>query len=197
MIKSEEWLKAEQMAKKTTKQWVAIGKPRTNDDKCFAAKKEARLNLRKAIKNSDKEKTVRENNLKMEANYKDPKVFSKLVSRNKNNNQGHTNMIKVNEKDYRGDAQVLSGFFTYHDGNSNPPNLSKSDDNTSYFYATINVHAIAYLIQHRNWKLPKLSFNQIEDIIDKLKCNKSPDYFGFSARNVKSGGFLSTHFLMN
>ena len=81
--------------------------------------------------------------------------------------------------------------------NSNPPNLSKSDDNTSYFYATINVHAIAYLIQHRNWKLPKLSFNQMQDIIDKLKCNKSPDYFGFSLRHVKSGGFVSTHFLRN
>ena len=133
----------------------------------------------------------------MEANFRNPKVFSKLVNRNKNNNQGHTNMIKVNEKEYRRDAQVRSGFFTYHDGNSNPPNLSKSDDNTSYFYATINVHAIAYLIQQRNWKLPKLSFNQMQDIIDKLKCNKSPDYFGFSARHVKSGGFVSTHFLMN
>ena len=133
----------------------------------------------------------------MEAKFINPKVFSKLVNRNKKKNQGYTKMIKVDNTQYRGDAQVLSGFFAYHDSNSNPPTLSKSENNTIYFYATINVQAIAYLIKQRNWKLPKLSFNQIQDIIDRLKCNKSPDYFGFSAKHVKKGGFVSTHYLMN
>ena len=132
----------------------------------------------------------------MEANFRNPKVFSKLVNRNRNSNQGYTTMIKVGETEYRGDAQVLSGFFKYHDGNSNPPVLNKTENNTTYFYATINVQAISYMVKQRKWKLPQLSFNQMQDIIDRLKCNKSPDYFGFSAQHVKKGGFVSTHYLM-
>ena len=65
-----------------------------------------------------------------------------------------------------------------------------------YFYSTINVNAIAYIVQQRKWKLPQLTFNQVQNLIERLKTNKSPDYFGFSAKHVKSGGFVSTHFLM-
>ena len=36
----------------------------------------------------------------------------------------------------------------------------------------------------------------MQAIIERLKTNKSPDYFGFSAQHVKSGGFVSTHYLM-
>ena len=100
---------------------------------------------------------------------------------NRKSTQGYTAMIKVGETEYRGDAQVLSGFFSYHNGNSTPPPVTKSDTNTTYFYATINVEAISYLIQQRKWKLPQLSFNQMQAIIERLKTTKSPDYFGFSA----------------
>ena len=34
------------------------------------------------------------------------------------------------------------------------------------------------------------------NIIEKLKSNKSADYFGFSAKHVKNGSFVSTNFLM-
>jgi hypothetical protein len=84
-------------------------------------------------------------------------------------------MIKINDEEFRGDAQVLAGFFTYHNGNSSPPPLCKSDENTTYFYSTINVEAISYLVKQRNWKLPELSFNQMQNIIERLKNNKSPD----------------------
>ena len=36
----------------------------------------------------------------------------------------------------------------------------------------------------------------MQGIIERLKSNKSPDYFGFSAKHVINGGFVSTHFLM-
>ena len=61
-----------------------------------------------------------------------------------------------------------------------------------YFYATLNDNAIAYIIKQRNWKLPQLTFNQVQNIIERLKTNKSPDYFGFSAKHVKMEG-LSQH----
>ena len=41
-----------------------------------------------------------------------------------------------------------------------------------------------------------LNFNQMQNIIERLKNNKSPDYFGFSSKHVKNGGFISTEFLM-
>ena len=50
-------------------------------------------------------------------------------------------------------------------------------------------------MKQRNWKLPQLSFNQVQNLIERLKSNKSPDYFGFSAKHVKHGGFVSAHFL--
>ena len=61
---------------------------------------------------------------------------------------------------------------------------------------TINVEAISYIVKQRNWKLHELSFNQMQNIIERLKNNKSPDNFGFSSKHVKNGGFVSTHFLM-
>jgi hypothetical protein len=106
------------------------------------------------------------------------KQFLKLVNQKRNTNKGYTAMIKIEDKEYRGDAQVLSGFFTYHNKNSSPPPLWKSDDNTTYFYSTINMEAISYLMEQRNWKLPQLNFNQMQNIIERLKSNKSPDYLG-------------------
>ena len=110
-VKSEEWRKAEISAKKATKQWKAQGKPRNEENLYFIAKKGTRLNLRKAVKYDSSEKNTNENNLMMEANFRDPKLFSKLVNKKRNKNQGYTAMINVNDQEYRGDAQVLSVFF--------------------------------------------------------------------------------------
>ena len=155
-----------------------------------------KLNLRKAIKNNVRDNNTKDNNAMMEANFRDPKLFSKLVNRNRVKADGYTTLINVEGKEYRGDAQVLSGFFLYHNGNSVPPPVENSEDNTNYFYSTINVEAIAYIIKQRRWKLPELTFNQVQNLIERLKSNKSPDYFGFSARHVKAGGFVSATYLM-
>ena len=42
IMKSEEWLKAEEAAKKATKKWKSMGKPRSEDNPMFMAKKETR-----------------------------------------------------------------------------------------------------------------------------------------------------------
>jgi hypothetical protein len=115
-----------------------------------------KLNLRKAIKNNVRDNNTKDNNAMMEANFRDPKLFSKLVNRNRVKADGYTTLINVEGKEYRGDAQVLSGFFLYHNGNSVPPPVEKSEDNTNYFHSTINVEAIAYIIKQRRWKLPEL-----------------------------------------
>ena len=66
----------------------------------------------------------------------------------------------------------------------------------TYYYATINVDAIAYIVKQRNWKLPELSFNQVQDIISRLRTNKSPDIMGFSAKHIINGGPIAVHFIM-
>ena len=65
----------------------------------------------------------------MNANFRDPKLFSQLVNKKKINSSGYTTMIKFDETEFRGDAQVLSGFFRYHDEKSSPPEVYKSDEN--------------------------------------------------------------------
>ena len=102
------------------------------------------------------------------------------------NNQGYTAKLKVENKEFKGDAQVLSGFFKYHNGNATPPQVSsEQEDDMTYYYATINIEAISYIIKQRKWKLPELSFNQVQDIISRLRTNKSPDLIGLSTRHVK------------
>ena len=66
----------------------------------------------------------------------------------------------------------------------------------TYNYATIDIEAISYIVKQRNWHLPKLSFNQVQDIISRLRSNKSPDILGFSARHLKNGGPVAVHFIM-
>ena len=66
----------------------------------------------------------------------------------------------------------------------------------TYYFATINVEAISYIVKQRNWKLPELSFNQVEDIISRLRTNKSPDIMGFSVKHLKNGGPIAVHFIM-
>ena len=104
-----------------------MGKPRNEENYFYLAKKETKLNLNRAIRDNFKRKNIEENNLMMEANFRDPKLFSRLVNRNRVNNQGYTAMIKFDGEEYRGDAQVLAGFFTYHNGNSSPPPVEKTD----------------------------------------------------------------------
>ena len=63
-------------------------------------------------------------------------------------------MLSFDNKEYKGDAQVRSGVFEYHNGNSSPPPVSsESKDDMTYYYATINVEAISYIVKQRNWKL--------------------------------------------
>ena len=171
-VKCEKWLKAEIAAKKASKKWVKMGKPRNVENQLFIAKKETNLLLRKAINCNLAESSMKENNTMMEANFRDPKLFSKIVNRKRINKQGYTTLINVDGKEYRGDAQVLAGFFNYHNGNSSPPPLTKSEDNSNYFYSTINVQAISYIIKQRKWRLPQLTFNQVQNLIERLKTNK-------------------------
>ena len=196
VFKSEEWLEAERMANKASKKWLRAGKPRNENNPIYKAKKETNIQLRKVIKMHNNKEATAENNKMMQANFRDPKLFSNLVNKKKTNNSGYTTMLSIDEIEYRADAQVLSGFFKYHDEKSNPPAVFKSDDNHSYFYSTIDVDAISYIIQQRNWKLPQLNFNQVQNLIGRLKVNKSPAYYGFSARHIKSGGSVSVNFII-
>ena len=105
-------------------------------------------------------------------------------------------MLRVDDTDYQGDAQVLAGFFQYHNENAKPsPVSSESPDNMTYYYA-INVEAMSYIIKKRNWNFPNVSFNQVQDIISRLRGNKSPDLLGFTAKHVKHGGPVAVHFIM-
>ena len=123
------WRKAEILAKKNFSNWKKAGKPKNENSELQTAKKESQGILRKIIKDTNLKDQIEENNTLMKANFRDPKLFSKLVNRNRNNNQGYTSMIKVGDKEYRGDNQVLAGFFEYHNNNSNPPPLHKSEEN--------------------------------------------------------------------
>ena len=46
------------------------GRPRNEDDDIFCAKKEAKLELRKAVQNNEIERSIKENNTLMEANFR-------------------------------------------------------------------------------------------------------------------------------
>ena len=127
--------------------WKKAGKPNNEESVILKSKKESQSNLRKAIKEHNRQGNIEKNNTLMKANFRDPKLFSKLVNRNRVKTDGYTALINVEGKEYRGDAQVLSGFFLYHNGNSEPPPVEKCEDNTNYFYSTINVEAIAYIIK--------------------------------------------------
>ena len=104
-------------------------------------------------------------------------------------------MIQFDEQEFRGDAQVLAGFFKYHNEKSNPPEVFKSDDNHSYYYSTIDVDALTFIVQQRNWKIPQLNYNQVQNLVGRLKVNKSPDFFGLSAKHVKYGGSVSIKYI--
>ena len=54
---------------------------------------------------------------------------------------------------------------------------------------------ITNIVQKRKWTLPQLKFNQVQNLIDRLKVNKSPDYFGFSAKHIKLGAMVAVKYL--
>ena len=109
--KSPEWRKAEISAKNDLTEWKKAGKPNNEESVILKSKKESQSILRKAIKEHNRQGNIKENNTLMKANFRDPKLFSKLVNRNRINSQGYTSMIKVNGVEFRGDSQVLAGFF--------------------------------------------------------------------------------------
>ena len=124
----------------------------------------------------------------MNANFKDPKLFSQLVKKKKSNNSGYRTMIKLDDIEFRGDAQVLAGFFKYHNEKSSPPEVNYSDSNHTYYNSTIDVDAKAYMVKQRKRKLPQLNYNQVQNLVERLKVNKSSDFYGFSATHIKHGG---------
>ena len=93
-------------AKAASRKWIQAGKPRNEDDQHFKAKKETNIKLRSAIKNVNNQAESEENNKIMNANIRDPKLFSQLVKKKKSNASGHTTMIKFDDNGFRGDSQV-------------------------------------------------------------------------------------------
>ena len=85
-------------------------KPRDDENLLFKEKKETNKKLRNAINVQNSQNSIEENEKMMNANFRDPKLFSNLVNKKKVNNSGYTAMISVNDIEYRGDAQVLAGF---------------------------------------------------------------------------------------
>ena len=79
--KSEEWRKAEMAAQKAANKWRTNGCPRNEENQLFLAKKQARNSLRQAIKKHQATESIKENNELMNANFRDPKLFSKLVNK--------------------------------------------------------------------------------------------------------------------
>ena len=149
VFKSEDWLNAEKAATKASREWIKAGKPRCDDNRLFQEKKDTNIRLRSAIKVQNIQTCSEANNKMMNANFRDPKLFAQLVNKKKKNNAGYTAMIEFDDTTYHGDAQVLSGFFKYHDQKSSPPEVFKSEDNHTYFYSTIDVDAISFIIKQR------------------------------------------------
>ena len=100
--KSVEWRKAEISANKAAKTWRDNGKPRDLENKFVCEKKEARSKIRDAVQKHNAAENVKENNEMMNANFRDPKLFSKLVQKKRVNNQGYTTMLSFDGKDYYG-----------------------------------------------------------------------------------------------
>ena len=125
------------------------GKPRDENNPLYKAKKETNHNLRGAIKQQNNQNMTEDNEKMMNANFRDPKLFSILVNKKKVNSTGYTSTLNVDGNKYQGDAQVLSGFFKYHNEKSTPPEIFNSDDNHLYFYSTIDIDAISYIIKQR------------------------------------------------
>ena len=121
------------------------------------------------MSNNTRQSTVDDNNLMMEANLRDPKLFSKLVSRNRKNNQGYTTMIQVDGKEHRGDAQVLSGFFNYHNGNYNPPQLTKLDESMQNVSNVFRLFGMKFIHNYTNiYKNNRLTNNMKTFIIIEI-----------------------------
>ena len=81
VFKSFEWRKAEISANRAALNWQKAGKPRNLESTLLLDKKEARANLRVAVRNHYSQENVNENNEMMNANFQDPKLFSKLVTK--------------------------------------------------------------------------------------------------------------------
>ena len=87
------------------------GKPRNEDNKLLMNKKVARSNLQAAVQKHNAAESIKENNELMSANFRDPKLFSKLFQKRRLNNQGYTTLLSFDKKEYEGVAQVLAVFF--------------------------------------------------------------------------------------
>ena len=134
---------------------------------------------------------LKDNNDMMEAKFKDMKGFSRMVNKKRNTPRGDTGLLIIDEQQFSGDAQVLSGFFEYHKTAQTAPQLTNGESDHLYKSATIDISSIQYIIRSRGWKLPSLSTTQVPDIISRLKSGKSPDYFGLTSDHVKNGGSVA------
>ena len=89
------------LANQASKIWSENGKLRDLDKKFVCDKKEARSKLREAVRKHHAVENMKENNEKMNANFWDPKLFSKLVQKKRVNNQDYTTMPVLMEKNIK------------------------------------------------------------------------------------------------
>ena len=114
--------------------------------------------LEEKLKVAEGREGVERNNILMEAEYRDSKKLSQIIKLSRNNNRGETNMLKIGDQTYSGDAQVLSAFFKFHQNGSVPPEPTQHEDDHLYRRATVDVTSIRYILRQRGWKLPSVSW---------------------------------------
>ena len=77
---------------------------------------------------------------------------------------------RVDEAEFRGDAQVLSGFFS---------SITVENPVGQKFSILMK---ITNIVQQRKWTLPHLNCNQVQNILDGLKVKKPPDFWFLSQK---------------
>ena len=93
-----------------TRLWISDGKPRDQHNKHLIMKKECKRNFRRSYRRELAKRSSEEKMSIITTRNRDPRLFHKLVNKQRGKRENFTEELFVEESCYSGPSQVLDGF---------------------------------------------------------------------------------------
>ncbi|XP_045205894.2 uncharacterized protein LOC123558082 [Mercenaria mercenaria] len=174
-----------QLLRKSYKAWNAGGRPwEPNDPRFYAMKLHKKLFRSKCRIERARRKKLEQEEI-LNTRFKDPKLFNKLVNKQKCKSSDDLDSLHVNGVEYSGTASVIDGFYEHFQTLAVE---SEAENFDSEYHKMVEEEIIQIQEIVSDKKVNPVSMCELKNAICSINVGKATDFYDLSIESIKFGG---------
>ncbi|VDI75564.1 Hypothetical predicted protein [Mytilus galloprovincialis] len=185
-IRSFKTNQASKRCKEAFAKWKANERPTSPNNKIYCDMKFAKYELRKTCRIEIAMKVLNDRQEILDARTKHDQVFYKLLGKKKGKLKNCISELNVQDNIYKSDNEIIVGWKQHFNKLAQPANDPEYDDEY-YKQLALDLDNIIDICNNQTNTI-SVTEKDVQDAINGLKINKSPDIYSISSENIKYGG---------